>query len=161
MYLLCRQVPEGTGWILDGFPTTLTQAVLLEKALSGYDAVSSGDKLLEPVPNPDTKKPFSKSNLVPDPRPPPPAPKPVSGLDVVIVLDLPDHLCLERAVHADVQLAGILLLLNLLAAKSAFSFLKLHLKIVVSSVPTLTRLIDIEKLIRSNPNHRRCNLRLL
>jgi hypothetical protein len=89
---------------LDGFPTTLTQAVLLEKALSGYDAAAAGDKILEPV-NTGSKKSFSKSNLVSDPRPPPPPPPPVSGLDTVIILDLPDDLCLERAVHADENLS--------------------------------------------------------
>jgi len=30
-----RKLPDGTGWILDGFPTNLEQAVLLEKALTG------------------------------------------------------------------------------------------------------------------------------
>lgn len=33
-----RQLPEGCGWVLDGFPSTYTQAKLLEKALSGFDA---------------------------------------------------------------------------------------------------------------------------
>ena len=31
-----RRIPEGTGWILDGFPQNYPQAKLLEKALSGY-----------------------------------------------------------------------------------------------------------------------------
>lgn len=41
MLLSCgchRSLPEGTGWVIDGFPTTYTQAKLLEKALSGFDA---------------------------------------------------------------------------------------------------------------------------
>lgn len=32
-----RSLPEGTGWVLDGFPSTYSQAKLLEKALSGFD----------------------------------------------------------------------------------------------------------------------------
>lgn len=38
MYCCCRLIPSGTGWVVDGFPTTYAQAKLLEKALSGFDA---------------------------------------------------------------------------------------------------------------------------
>ena len=96
-----RTLPEGTGWILDGFPATLKQAVLLEKVLSGYDAVAMGDELLEPASDATSNKTFSKSSLVPNPRPPQPPPPPVSGLNVVILVDLPDDVCLERAVRTD------------------------------------------------------------
>ena len=32
-----RRIPEGTGWVMDGFPTSYNQAKALEKALSGFD----------------------------------------------------------------------------------------------------------------------------
>jgi len=32
-----RSIPDGTGWVLDGFPTTAAQAALLEKALTGNE----------------------------------------------------------------------------------------------------------------------------
>jgi len=91
-------LPDGTGWILDGFPVTVAQAVLLEKAVSGHDAaaaMSSEDtSSLEPV---DSQKPMKKSKLLTDPRPAPPTPPPISGLDAVILLDISDELCLLRA----------------------------------------------------------------
>ena len=36
-----RRIPEGYGWLLDGFPTTCEQAFLLENALTGYGDQSS------------------------------------------------------------------------------------------------------------------------
>ena len=36
-----RKLPQGTGWVLEGFPTTVRQAVIFEKALTGKD-VSEG-----------------------------------------------------------------------------------------------------------------------
>ena len=38
---MIREVPEGTGWILDNFPKTLKQAKALEKALSGFSGFES------------------------------------------------------------------------------------------------------------------------
>ncbi|KAK3767112.1 hypothetical protein RRG08_017986 [Elysia crispata] len=86
-----RQIPEGTGWILDGYPQNYNQAKMLEKALSGYDpnAPSTAKRELK------TKQ--RKSSLVPDPRPPAPPPEPPSGIDVVILFDVRDELCLKRA----------------------------------------------------------------
>ncbi|KAK6179274.1 hypothetical protein SNE40_011674 [Patella caerulea] len=86
-----RRVPEGTGWLIDGFPQNYNQAKLLEKALSGFDAnakESTKDK---------TKGKMKRSSLVPDPRPPPPPAEPISGIDVVIVLDIDDKVCIKRA----------------------------------------------------------------
>ncbi|XP_048761563.2 sperm flagellar protein 2-like isoform X3 [Ostrea edulis] len=84
-----RWIPEETGWVIDGFPTNLYQAKVLEKALTGFAAGDKkGDK--------STAK-MKKSNLVKDPRPTPPAPEPASGLDVVINFEVPDDLCLKRS----------------------------------------------------------------
>ena len=41
-----RDVPEGTGWILDNFPKTLKQAKALERALSGFVSTDSRASLL-------------------------------------------------------------------------------------------------------------------
>lgn len=84
-----RWIPEETGWIIDGFPTNLYQAKVLEKALTGF---SAGDKK-------DDKSAgkMKRSNLVKDPRPTPPPADPASGLDVVINFEVPDELCLKRS----------------------------------------------------------------
>lgn len=86
-----RNVSEGTGWVLDNYPQNYNQAKLLEKALSGYDANSRENQIQKLKGKP------RKSSLVPDPRPPPPPPEPASGIDVVILFDLEDDLCLKRA----------------------------------------------------------------
>ncbi|GFR65233.1 sperm flagellar 2, partial [Elysia marginata] len=86
-----RQIPEGTGWVLDGYPQNYNQAKMLEKALSGYDPNAPSTAKRDPKPK------VRKSSLVPDPRPPPPPPEPPSGIDVVILFDVRDELCLKRA----------------------------------------------------------------
>jgi adenylate kinase family enzyme len=40
-YLIYRNIPEGTGWILDGFPSNYNQAKVLEKALTGFGALDA------------------------------------------------------------------------------------------------------------------------
>ena len=85
IYIFSRNIPEGTGWILDGFPSNYNQAKTLEKALTGFGAADA------------TKGKTKKSNLVPDPRPAPPPPDPASGIDVVINFEISDELCLKRA----------------------------------------------------------------
>ncbi|XP_060552949.1 sperm flagellar protein 2-like isoform X2 [Ruditapes philippinarum] len=84
-----RRVPEGTGWVIDGFPLNYNQAKMLEKALSGFDAAAKEGKGKAPK--------SKKSVLAPDPRPSPVPADPASGLDVVILFDIADDLCLKRA----------------------------------------------------------------
>lgn len=73
------------GWVLDGFPATYQQAKLLEKALTGME---TGEK--------KTAK-SRKGQLAPDPRPTPPLPEPGSGINVVIMFDIDNELCLRRS----------------------------------------------------------------
>uniref|UniRef100_A0A668A6P5 Sperm flagellar 2 n=1 Tax=Myripristis murdjan TaxID=586833 RepID=A0A668A6P5_9TELE len=81
-----RQIPAYSGWILDGFPMNITQAVLLEKALGG-----SGDLQGRAV--------SSRTNLAIEPNatkmPQPPAPV----LDVALLLDISDEHVIVRAVQ--------------------------------------------------------------
>lgn len=82
-----RRIPEGTGWILDGFPCTQAQAKLMEKALSGFDTNT----------NKTQKSKSKRSQLAPDPKPVPVPPKPSSGINVVILFDITNELCLKRS----------------------------------------------------------------
>nr|KAG5711746.1 hypothetical protein BaRGS_023510 [Batillaria attramentaria] len=86
-----KRIPEGTGWVLDSYPQNYNQAKLLEKALSGFDPNAKDTQLKQKGSKPH------RSSLVPDPRPPPPPPEPTSGIDVVILFDIEDELCLKRA----------------------------------------------------------------
>ncbi|KAM7019131.1 sperm flagellar protein 2 [Tautogolabrus adspersus] len=73
-----RQVPAHSGWILDGFPTDIIQAHLLEKSLGG--SVDGG--------NDDVS---SRTDLATDPNPPKPPPLPAPALDLALLLDIPDE----------------------------------------------------------------------
>ena len=86
-----RRIPEGTGWVIDGYPQNYNQAKLLEKALSGYDVNAKENQKLA------IKSKTRKSSLVPDPRPAPPPIDPASGIDIVILFNLEDEVCLKRA----------------------------------------------------------------
>uniref|UniRef100_A0A3Q3FE34 Sperm flagellar 2 n=1 Tax=Labrus bergylta TaxID=56723 RepID=A0A3Q3FE34_9LABR len=79
-----RQVPAHSGWILDGFPTDIIQAHLLEKALGG--SVDGG--------NDDVS---SWTDLATDPNPPKPPPPPAPVLDLALLLDIPDECVVRRA----------------------------------------------------------------
>ena len=68
------------------------QAKMLEKALSGFDLAAKDSKTKQ-----DKSAKSKKSVLAPDPRPPPTQPDPASGIDVVILFDVNDELCLRRA----------------------------------------------------------------
>ncbi len=89
---ICRRIPEETGWLLDGFPATYNQAKLLEKALSGMDAMSR-----ESTKTSIKSKGGKRSQLAPDPKPAPPPPEPRSGINVVILFDLDDEMALRRS----------------------------------------------------------------
>ncbi|XP_029915188.1 sperm flagellar protein 2 [Myripristis murdjan] len=88
-----RQIPAYSGWILDGFPMNITQAVLLEKALGG-----SGDLQGRAV--------SSRTNLAIEPNatkmPQPPAPV----LDVALLLDISDEHVIVRAVQQTSEESG-------------------------------------------------------
>ncbi len=86
-------MPEGTGWVIDGFPNTYQQVKLLEKALSGADIPAEdaeGDKKI-------SKKSKSKAALAPDPNQPPPKPEQRSSINLFVRFDLSDDLCLKRS----------------------------------------------------------------
>ncbi|XP_078485176.1 sperm flagellar protein 2-like [Ciona intestinalis] len=81
-----HKIPAGTGWILDGFPTNIEQALLLEKALTGSDVSYSRDK-----------KDKRKSSVVSDPKPVKAKPATPPGLHMVVHLDVSDATILSRA----------------------------------------------------------------
>ncbi|KAM7415966.1 hypothetical protein PAMA_018166 [Pampus argenteus] len=81
-----RQIPAGSGWVLDGFPLDITQAYLLEKALGG--SVDEGNEVVN-----------SRTNLAIDPNPSTPPPPPAPALDLVVLLDIPDECVVRRAVN--------------------------------------------------------------
>lgn len=95
-----RQIAEGTGWLLDDFPTTYNQAKLLEKALSGFDIEADGKQKALGKEGKDGKGSSTKlrgSRLAPDPKPVPQALEPTSAINVAILFDVPDEVCLKRS----------------------------------------------------------------
>ncbi|KAL8583785.1 hypothetical protein ACOMHN_036420 [Nucella lapillus] len=86
-----KRVPEGTGWVIDGYPQNYNQAKILEKALSGYNA-SAKENVKQVM-----KSKSRKSSLIPDPHPTPPPSEPTSGIDVVILFRIDDDVCIKRA----------------------------------------------------------------
>lgn len=86
-----KRIPESTGWVIDGYPHNYNQAKHLERALSGFEANAKDN------PKQVAKTKAHKSSLVPDPRPQPPPLEPMSGIDVVILFDIDDDLCIKRA----------------------------------------------------------------
>nr|XP_055053992.1 sperm flagellar protein 2 [Misgurnus anguillicaudatus] len=74
-----RDVPADSGWVLDGFPVNITQAVMLEKALTGAE--------------PDE----TQQNTHVDKKTPEDLPQPSPALDLVVLLDVSDEQVIERA----------------------------------------------------------------
>ena len=83
---------EPNGWILIDFPTNFSQAMLLEKALSGY--VMPGD--LEPIQR-DIENKEAQLLVKPTEKPEPPKTLIPSGIDAVIWFDCSRDECLRRA----------------------------------------------------------------
>ncbi|XP_068594487.1 sperm flagellar protein 2 [Brachionichthys hirsutus] len=84
-----RQIPPQSSWILDGFPSDIIQAHLLEKAFC--DSVDVGTVVIN-----------NRANLAVDPNPPKPPPPPSPALDLALLLDVPDECVVRRALsHTD------------------------------------------------------------
>ncbi|CAF4640162.1 unnamed protein product [Rotaria sp. Silwood1] len=77
-----RRIPDGEGWVIDGFPTTYEQVKLLENALSGYEEELPQD--FDPL-------------LAPNPRPPPPPEPYKSIIDLVVLFHVTNDIIIRRA----------------------------------------------------------------
>ncbi|XP_068167289.1 sperm flagellar protein 2 [Antennarius striatus] len=87
-----RQIPAQSGWILDGFPSDITQAHLLEEALC--DSVDVRAVVID-----------DRVSLAVDPNPPKPPHPPAPALDLVLLLDVPDECAVRRALSLTDSLA--------------------------------------------------------
>ncbi|NXT21815.1 SPEF2 protein, partial [Syrrhaptes paradoxus] len=81
-----NQIPPEKGWIVDGFPMTINQAKLFEKAYTGIDPEAKDA-------NP------GKISLVTDPRVPNKPSVTSSAFDVSILLDISDTAVLKRVAN--------------------------------------------------------------
>ncbi|NXU81620.1 SPEF2 protein, partial [Oreotrochilus melanogaster] len=81
-----NQTPPEKGWIVDGFPMTINQAKLFEKAYTGIDPEAN-----------DTNP--GKFSLVTDPRDHHKPPVTSPAFDVSILLDISDTMVLKRAAN--------------------------------------------------------------
>ncbi|NWW50022.1 SPEF2 protein, partial [Pedionomus torquatus] len=81
-----KHTPPEKGWILDGFPMTINQAKLFEKAYTGIDPEEEDAN-------------SGKLSLVTDPRAPKKAPVTSSAFDVVVLLDISDTVALKRVAN--------------------------------------------------------------
>ncbi|NXH88460.1 SPEF2 protein, partial [Edolisoma coerulescens] len=80
------RIPPEKGWIVEGFPMTINQAKLFEKAYTGIDV--------------EAKDPISdKISLAIDPRVPNKPPPTSPAFDISILLDLSDNVVLKRAAN--------------------------------------------------------------
>jgi len=83
---------ENNGWILLDFPTNFSQAMLLEKALSGYQLPADLEPTEREIESKNaqllvkpTEKPIPQKTLIP------------SGIDSIIWFECPRDECLRRA----------------------------------------------------------------
>jgi adenylate kinase family enzyme len=86
-----QDIPK-TGWILIDFPTSFGQAMLLEKALSGYQQIEDMEKT-------EREKEQEQANKLAKPTEKPKPPKTLipSGIDGIIWFDCSREECLRRA----------------------------------------------------------------
>uniref|UniRef100_A0A8C8A9H0 Sperm flagellar 2 n=1 Tax=Otus sunia TaxID=257818 RepID=A0A8C8A9H0_9STRI len=81
-----NKTPPDKGWIVDGFPMTINQAKLFEKAYTGID--------------PEAKDANSgKLSLVTDPRAPNKSPVTSPAFDISVLLDVSDTVVLKRVAN--------------------------------------------------------------
>ncbi|NXK55383.1 SPEF2 protein, partial [Chauna torquata] len=81
-----NQTPAEMGWILDGFPMTINQAKLFEKAYTGTDPDEAEAKDVN----------SGKLSLVTDPRIPNKPPVALPVFDISVLLDISDTTVLKR-----------------------------------------------------------------
>uniref|UniRef100_A0A8C3JRF6 Sperm flagellar 2 n=1 Tax=Calidris pygmaea TaxID=425635 RepID=A0A8C3JRF6_9CHAR len=81
-----NQTPPEKGWIVDGFPMTINQAKLFEKAYTGIDPEEEDGN-------------FGKLSLVRDPRAPNKPPVTLPAFDVSVLLDISDTVALKRVAN--------------------------------------------------------------
>uniref|UniRef100_T1J5Q2 CH-like domain-containing protein n=1 Tax=Strigamia maritima TaxID=126957 RepID=T1J5Q2_STRMM len=94
---IVRQLPNGTSWILDGFPINLAQAKFLETGMSAYYTPED----LYILHSSQDKEPniyqLRSSHLLSNPDPPEPPIIPKCSIDLVVYLDADDDYVLSRA----------------------------------------------------------------
>ncbi|XP_060092263.1 sperm flagellar protein 2-like [Heteronotia binoei] len=83
------RLPPDQGWIINGFPMTLNQAKLLEKALTGRDPD-------QPIPKDAS---VNKPTLVVDPTAPKELPVFPPALDFAVLLEVSDSTVLDRVTN--------------------------------------------------------------
>ncbi|KAM5192182.1 sperm flagellar protein 2 [Mantella aurantiaca] len=90
-----NHIPANSGWVIDGFPSTLNQAKLLEKALTGWDS----DKMA-------MRNKKKMSTLVKDPAGPQDPPPPPPALDFAVLIEVSDNVVLQRSAGLYDKMAG-------------------------------------------------------
>ncbi|XP_075444209.1 sperm flagellar protein 2 isoform X2 [Ascaphus truei] len=89
-----NRIPANTGWVMDGFPITISQAKLFEKALTGVDPEKAAA----------SSKKNKISSLVKDPMAPKDPPPPPPVLDFAVLIDVSDNVVLQRVAGQNVEI---------------------------------------------------------